>query len=64
MITFTPLSPTVGPSTDANISKGSYSISQESGPVVGMIRVEITAYQKTGEKIEAGTPNPRRYDCG
>lgn len=58
MITFTPLSPTVGPSTGAKISKGAYSISQESGPVVGMNRVEITAYQKTGKRIEAGTPNP------
>lgn len=58
MITFTPLSPTAGPSTGAKISKGSFSISQESGPVVGSNRVEITAYQKTGNKIEAGTPNP------
>lgn len=58
MIIFAPVAPNVGPSTGAKISNGVYSISQDSGPVVGTNRVEITAYQKTGRKIEAGTPNP------
>tara|TARA_R110002095_G_scaffold111981_1_gene97845 strand:+ start:45631 stop:46227 length:597 start_codon:yes stop_codon:yes gene_type:complete len=57
-ITFAPVSPNVGPSTGAKISAGAYSIPQDSGPVIGTNRVEITAYQKTGNKIEAGTPNP------
>lgn len=58
MITFSPVAPTVGPSTGAKIVKGIYSISEESGPVVGTNLVAVTAYQKTGKKIEAGTPNP------
>lgn len=58
MITFAPVAPTVGPSTGAKISNGAYSIAKDAGPVVGTNRVEITAYQKTGRKIEAGTPNP------
>lgn len=58
MITFSPVAPTVGPSTGAKIIKGAYSISKESGPVVGTNLVAVTAYQKTGKKIEAGTPNP------
>tara|TARA_R110002111_G_scaffold227346_2_gene288956 strand:+ start:92927 stop:93448 length:522 start_codon:yes stop_codon:yes gene_type:complete len=57
-ITFAPASPNVGPSTGAKISGGTYSIPIDSGPVIGTNRVEITAYQKTGKKIEAGTPNP------
>ncbi|QDV49613.1 hypothetical protein [Gimesia fumaroli] len=57
-ITFVPISPNVGPSTGAKISAGTYSIPQDTGPVIGTNRVEITAYQKTGNKIEAGTPNP------
>lgn len=57
-ITFAPVSPNVGPSTGAKISAGTYSISEDAGPVLGTNRVEITAYQKTGKQIEAGTPNP------
>lgn len=57
-ITFSPISPTTGPATGTKINNGSYSISKESGPVVGNNRVEVTAYKKTGKKIEAGTPNP------
>jgi|GEM_PF-256864 len=58
MITFAPVAPNVGPSTGAKISNGAYSIPKDAGPVIGANRVEITAYQKTGRKIEAGTPNP------
>lgn len=57
-ITFSPISPTTGPASGAKISNGSYSIPEESGPVIGNNRVEVKAYKKTGKKIEAGTPNP------
>tara|TARA_R110002095_G_scaffold144952_1_gene125353 strand:+ start:4330 stop:4854 length:525 start_codon:yes stop_codon:yes gene_type:complete len=57
-ITFSPAAPNVGPSTGAKISGGIYSIPIDAGAVIGTNRVEITAYQKTGKQIEAGTPSP------
>jgi len=57
-ITFSPISPTTGPSAGAKIVDGAYHMPLKSGPVLGSHRVSITAYQKTGRKIEAGTPSP------
>lgn len=56
-ISFIPEQSTQGPTAGAQLTKGTYSITQ-SGPAIGKYRVEIKSMRKTGKKIEAGTPAP------
>lgn len=55
-ITFVPISGTPGSPAAAIIRDGQYLIEAESGPVVGMNRVEIIANRETGETIPAVPP--------
>lgn len=50
-IAFIPDGKTVGPTAGGVIEKGRYSVSRESGPVLGTHLVEITAY-RPGKQIE------------
>lgn len=55
-ISFIPSGATVGPSSGAEITNGTYSIAAQSGPVVGAQRVEIRSLQKTGKQIDTTMP--------
>jgi len=55
-ISFIPFGDTVGPSSGAEITNGTYSIAVQSGPVIGAHRVEIRSMQKTGKQIDTTMP--------
>lgn len=55
-ITFVPIQGTQGAPTAAIIREGQYLLEADSGPIVGMNRVEIIANRETGETIPAVPP--------
>jgi len=49
-VTFRPQPGTPGPTSGAEIRQGRFSIPRDKGPFAGELRVEITAWRKTGVK--------------
>jgi len=57
-IVFTPTGGNKGSVAGGSIRDGEYAIDEPSGPVVGLNKIAISAFKKTGRKIPAPTPGP------
>lgn len=57
-INFFPTKGNTGPEAGGAILDGKFHIPRAKGPVVGMNRVELRAFQKTGNKIQDPTAKP------
>lgn len=57
-ILFRPTEDTKGPTAGGRIENGRYEISRKDGPLVGMNRIEINAFQPTGRQVPKVIGNP------